>query len=359
MKAAAETFIRTGFFSKGMYRLSATLTVISMLFLSSCEIEDDFGKPDNSSQPGTLIYNSPYGVSKLFWSEQTDQIVTIGDGINVIDLSTKTSNHLNPNNFSYHISNQSWLTGNIIYYLNNSLELASIDITNGNQKLSLADSIMESYESVPVSTEYFAFNKQHKSNLANEPYLYLFDIATGKETLITTGSPITFSPDGKNLLFLKYNPSTYTRLYYIYSIEAKSVTPLQVTEPYGNVGPMKWTSVGILLYVQGYSGKSEVYNVTTNSKIGEWENMMSPTYGVISSSGKKMMTYKEKCASNVSGYCTSYYKQYYSVVDVLNSTVSELVYGNGLYVYQFAFSPDENSAVYSPGNGIYLIESFE
>lgn len=342
----------------GVYRLSSILVVVVTLSLFSCEIEDDFGKPDYSSNYGSVLYNSPYDeVYKIVWSEQTNQIVALGNSITVIDIDTKISRQLNVYNIMY-ISDLTWVNGQTLYYLDYNSNFSSVNISSGLQQLSMADSIVQYYDGLPFSSRYLAFNKLDKYDPANEPYLYFLDLETRNEVLITSGSPITFSPDSKNLLFSRRDPYTYARLFYSYSLDTKAISLLPIQEPYVYSGPIKWTSSGILFFYVGNYGDSEVFNATTNKKIGTWKNLLAPSHNTISPSGTKIITCREKCATGSSlSYCYSFTKQYFQVVDLTNATEKETVYGQNLYSPLFAFSPDEKSIAFSTANSIYLIQS--
>ncbi len=362
MKRTSEATIHTGLPIVGWHRISSAFSFGCLLLLFSCEIEDDFGKPDFSTKLGTLIYTSAYNpIYKTLWSEETNTIVSLGTTVAIIDVNTKTSKLLSVANFSYDGNSLTWLVGNTLYYLNYSGRLSSIDITDGEQKVSLADSILSSYNELPYSRNHVAFNKWEKVDPEYEPYLYLYDIETQKENLIASGSPIVFSPDGQYLLFSKFPPPTYTRVFYSYSIQTKAIETLAIQDPYGYAGLIKWTAEGILFYYQNYSGKLEVFNGSTHTRLGEWLNTGPIHNGMLSPSGKKIMTFIEKCANrdmNSMTYC-EYYKQHYYVVDLPNNKEVEMTYGSNMHYAQFAFSPDEKRAVYNLANEIYLLELTE
>jgi len=352
--------IRRGFFRTGWNRISSTFWLGCLLLSFSCEIEDDFGKPDFSSNLGTLIYTSPYNPTyKILWSELTNTIVSLGTTITVIDIDTKTSKQLNVANFLYDGYGHSWLVGNTLYYLNYNAGLSSVNINDGTQKLSLADSVISDYNAHPYSHNYLAFNKWEKFDPEYQPYLYLYDLETHKENLIASGSPIAFSPDGQHLLFSTFEPGTYVRVFYSYSIQTKAIEKLSIQDPSGYVGPIKWTADGILFYFQNYSGKLEVFNGSTQTRLGEWQSAGAPVNnGTISPSGKKVITYLQWCANrgaSSSNYCDNF-KDYYYLVDIPTGKETEMIYGPNMYSLQFAFSPEEDKAVYFLGNDIYLLE---
>ena len=342
-------------------RIGSTLWFGCLLLSFSCEIEDDFGKPDFSSNLGTLIYTSQYDpIYKILWSAQTNTIVSFGNTVTVIDIDTKTSKQLNLVNFLYDGYSPSWVVGNTVFYLNYNAELSSVNVNDGTHKISLVDSVITDYYALPYSSNYFAFNKLEKVDPDYVPYLYLFDLEAQSENLIASGSPIAFSPDGQYLLFSKFEPGTYARFFYVYSIQTKSIETLTIHDRSGQTGPIKWTADGILFYYQNYNGngKMEVFNATTQTRLGEWLNAGAPVNnGIISPSGKKVMTYLQKCANrgaNSSNYCDNF-KDHYYLVDIPNSREIEMIYGTNMFSLQFAFSPDENRAVYYLANNIYLL----
>jgi sugar lactone lactonase YvrE len=364
MKRSSEGTIHIGRPTLNWRRISSTFWIGCLLLSFSCEIEDDFGKPDFSSNLGTLIYTSDYNpIYKTLWSEQTNTIIALGTTVTVIDVDAKTSKEMNLNNFSYDGSGPSWLAGNTLYYLDYSAGLSSVDIKDGTQKISLTDSVITNYQGLPYSRNHFAFNKWIDFG-QYEPNLYLYDLETQKENLIASGSPIVFSPDGQYLLFSKIEPSTNIRFFYSYSIPTKAIETLAIQDPSTQPEPIKWTIDGILFYYQNYNGngKLEVFNATTQTRLGEWLNAGPPiNHGVISPSGKKMMTFLQRCAnrgSEYTNYCDNH-KDHYYLVDIPNGKEVEIIYGPNMYSLQFAFSPDENRAVYYLANSIYLLDLTE
>ena len=366
MTTEAERLIRKGFLPEGLSRILPTLWLVCLLF-SSCDIEDDAGKPDDSASLGTLIYTAQHGIiNNILWSEQGNQIITIGSSITVIDTETKKSKQLNVNNFGgYEVS---WVTANTLYYLDYNaatlleynVHLSSVDLISGLQNQSLIDSVVQYYDVVPFSSKYFAFNKLNKYDPSNQPYLYLYDLETRIEELITTGNPIAFSPDGQDLLFSKNDPNTFTRRFYSHSAQTKVTTALHIQDPNGYFPVIKWTTEGILHYYMDYSYRLMVFNNTTNTVVGDWESLAFPNHGLISQSGKKMITYKERCADVSSpNNCASSIKQHYYMLDIMNRTEVQTIYGSGLYPLKFVFSPDEKSVVYMLANSIYLIQLTE
>ena len=356
MKTPPESPMRTSFLTDGANLLSSIVAAVSMLFFFSCEIEDDFGKPDNSYNFGTLIYTAQFdGILKLFWNEQTNQIISIGNSIALIDAASKKSTQVNVSNFIYGGYDLSWVAGNTLYYVDNYGVLSSVNVTNGLRTV-LADSVIQ-YDGGAMSPDYVAFAKWDKDD-PNEPYVYFLNLKTSKEMLVTLGTPKAFSPDGQTLLFSRQNGNG--RDFYIYSIPTKAITPLTLQDPTSYTSVIKWTSAGIMFYSQSYNGKTGVFNGSTNKALGEWGNTVQFIYGSISPSGRKIITYREECASKSSlPNCYTYFIQRYYVVDTTTGTEKEVIHGNNLYPTQFAFSPDENSLVYSMNTGIYLIQTLE
>jgi len=322
-----------------------------LLLFFSCEIEDDFGKPDTSEYFGTKLYTSTGFLMKIIWSEETNEIIAISDlNIAAIDVNTKTSRQVTANAHHYNGSDVLWISGEMLYYLNFDSQLSGININNSSTTESLVDSVSVNYYTTPFSSNNFAFNKLGLYDPSNEPYLFLYDFNTKKETLITSGIPITFSPDGQALLFTKgYSV-------YYYDLQTKAILPAQFQSYYGN-GVTKWTSKGVLFFYQNAERSAVLFNATTNETIGGWENLVPPAYGSLSSSGDKIVIQKEKCGiPYVTGPC-SFLKQYYFLVDVVNHTETEMAFGNQPNIFQLIISPAENSIAFiKDNNNIYLAE---
>ena len=103
MKANKKVFILAGYLTLGV-----TL---------SCEIEDEYSKPDQSEQLGTKIYTGTNPPAALLWSENTNEVIVVNtDGIVAIEAQSKKVRKL-PYDASYFTTQSAWLVGNTIYQL--------------------------------------------------------------------------------------------------------------------------------------------------------------------------------------------------------------------------------------------------
>ncbi|MDH4092088.1 MAG: hypothetical protein OEV74_06175 [Cyclobacteriaceae bacterium] len=328
---------------------------ILLLLLFSCEIEDDFGKPDYSAYLGTELYSATSYIQKIYWSEATNEIIVAADnGITAIDIVTKEKRQIPGSTPGY----LSWLEGNLLYYIDYEGRLMSINIISSEKKQTAVDSISISYNATPFTSAYFAFEKYRPSDEEYDPALFLYEFETKKETFITNGRPITFSPEGNKLLFAQTDNSGYNK-YFHYDIATKSITPIQLSDPYYGDKTFVWTPNGIQFYYPNYP-LVILYNMSTDMQIGQWESLATPNRGLISNSGNKLLVQKEKCSNPY--YSSGCYetKEYYSVIDVTLNSETEMVYGNNLYIYQVLFlGSEENNIAYIKDNQVYLAEKPE
>ena len=322
-----------------------------LLLLSACEIEDDFGKSDTSEKLGTVLYNSSANyLTKILWSAETNEIIAVSDyNIFAIDIATKARREILTNVYYAVGSETIWIAGDMLYILEYDARLSRVNLVQPGSSELLLDSAVVNYNTTPFSANHFAFNKWDLLDPAYEPYLFLYDLNTKKESLITTGIPITFSTDGQKLLF-----SSKNNLHY-YDLQTKAIVSLPIQSNYG-YQVIKWTSEGVLFFYQP-GNYTVLYNATTNHQLGQWENYFPLAPSIISDSGKKLITQKQKCASPyITGNCPIL-KPYYYIVDVVANTEAEIVYSNYPTITQFIFSPSENSIAFiKDSNSIYLAE---
>ncbi|HMG92518.1 MAG TPA: hypothetical protein VK589_20810 [Chryseolinea sp.] len=314
-----------------------------MLLLISCEIEDDFGKPDDSTFFGEALYSSSLGIGPIIWSDATNEIVSLNtSGVTTTNVNTRHNRHLSIDAFS-----PDWeslrLAGNKIYFTNTSYELASVNLTSMAYTPSIIDSVHTGYSLTFFEDKYLAFGRYRPSDLS-DPSLFLFDLATGKETYITSGTPYLFSPDGSQLLFNK------EYAYYTYNLQTKAI--VAVGNPSSHV--LKWTPEGIISYSQ-VSSSVRVFNETTKQIVGTWPSVGNVLRETISPSGNRVITMQGECGVPITLQGCSHPSYYYSVVDVNSKEQFETIDSNYVIDMRAAFSPDEKKFAYvKDGTTIYL-----
>ena len=338
---------------------TALVKVVSRLFLitvgymalgivTSCEIEDDYSKPDLSENFGKRIANlSDYPI-KLLWSEQNEIIVVSPEIISAYGVEKNTIRYSTP----VPSDNQyfsAWLVGDMIYVLTYSGQLSSIDLATLKLTQPIADSVVTNYYSPAFSSSQIAYAKYTES----EPYLpsmFLYDLTSDKEVFVTLGFPRLFSPDGNQLLFENGG-------FYVYNLSTKEITPFVNSLSYD--AALRWTSKGIISYTPGPNYITVVgRNETTGEKLGEWNSSYGFFTDMVSTTGNSIITVNDICGYRyVTGPCPGYSKVAYAIVNVLDNTEQTLVYGIYAHHDIRAFSPDEKNFAYVLGNQLYLTES--
>jgi hypothetical protein len=329
MKAIKKILILAGYLTLG----------ISL----SCEIEDDFGIPEDSTFFGEALYSSPLGIGPIIWSDNTNEIVSLNtSGVVATNLSTKTNRQLFIDGFS-----PDWeslrLAGNRVYFTNTSYELGSVNLTSMVYTPSILDSVHTGYLLTLFEDKYLAYGKFRLSD-QSDPSLFLFDLTTGKETYITSGTPYLFSPDGSQLLFNK--ESTF----YTYNLQTKAIAA------FGNfsIYVLKWTSEGIISYSQLGSGV-RVFNETTKQLVGTWPSVGDINRQTISPSGNRVITLRAECAVPITSQGCSAPSYYYAVVDITSQEQFETIDSNYVIDMRATFSPDEKKFAYvKDGSTIYV-----
>lgn len=336
-------------------RFISTSSIALVSLFVSCEIEDDFGKPDLSEDLGVFLYSGGNPINKLLWSEGTNEILIATNlFITAIDIDTHAKRSIEFNN-AFMLGVSSWLSGNTIYYIDYDARLSSFNLANKNVHESFVDSVSIPYGGIPFTGRHFAFVKW-KAPDEYQPLIYLYDLQDEKEIFIAPGDPITFSQDGLKLLFEK--PDEYgNKNYYYYDIATQEILPLSIIDPspyYDKV--IRWPLAGILFfYLDDHSAFSiRLDNLTTTSSIGVWESNPPLSSSRISPSGDKMIISSEGCANPYAYGTCEQLKETYSLVNIGDNSVVEIANGNYLGLDQILFLPGEHGIAYSNANKVYL-----
>jgi len=335
-------------------RFISTSSLVLLPLLLSCEIEDDFGKPDLSEDLGILFYSGANPINKLLWSEATNEILIATNlFITAIDIDTHERRSIEFDDASM-LGFSSWLSGDTIFYVNNDSKLVSFNISNKTAHESFADSVSVPMNGIPFTSRYFAYIK-FKAPDEYQPLIYLYDLQAKKEVFIAPGNPITFSQDGRKLLF--QIPDAYGNYdYYSYEIASEAIQPLNITDPspyYDKV--IRWPSAGILLFYPGANYFTiQLDNLTTHHTLGVWESNPPLISSRISPRGDKMVISSEKCANPYTYGTCDLLKQTYSLVNISDNLVIEIAHGNYLGLDQILFLPGEHGIAYSNASKVYL-----
>jgi WD40 repeat protein len=333
MKAHTKAFILAGYLTLGFA-------------LSSCEIEDEYSKPDQSEQLGTKIYKGTNPPAALLWSKNTNEVIVVNtDGIVAIDPQSKKVRKL-PFDASYFTTQSAWIVENTIYQVSTNGGVSGIDLTTLSYKGTLVDSAYFHVYSSPFTTTHFAYIKYRPEEYL--PSIFLYDLSSHQEMYIGTGLPYVFSPDGSQLIF-----SNNTE-FFVYNLTTKATTALNFNEDNGpNI--IKWTTDGILSF--HHQGESIMARNESNGMIiGEWKCAEGLYGSAISPSGKHIITKKMDCLQkdNTSGYC-QYGKLEHSIVDIYANVEVPVVYTVSSYINLRAFSPDEKSFAFTTyENNVYI-----
>lgn len=325
-----------------------------ILFILSCEIEDDYSKTNTSTYLGTEIYSSNTYIQNMCWSEGTNEAIVFDEShITAIDISTKEVRAIRGSISGYFL----WLETDALYFFDYSGRLTSIDIITEQRKTYDVDSVSLTYGSYIHSASYFAFEKYKPFDPSPNPQLVLFEAATNAETIIANGIPIVFSPDGNNLLFSQYD-NVLRIQYFIYDIAAKSITHISFADPSINDAKIFfWTDEGIQIFYAHYPYVS-LYNTSITRNLGQWESLAPLGREFISKSGKKLLVQREECANQFYDSNCPETKQIYFLIDIALGSESEMMYANYLFLDQlYIIGPDEDKVLYTLQNSVYIAET--
>jgi hypothetical protein len=334
---------------KALKTFTSFASCVALAIMLSCEIEDEYSNPQGQTTVGQKLFASNGYPARIFWSEITNEIISVGpEGLIAFDLESEKQRRL-----SFGSSagiGYVWLRDNSIYVLTYGGELSVINLTNFDLTQNIADSVILSPIAAPFHTSRFAYAKMRPTD-SIEPSIFLYDLGSRKETYVTSGRPLTFSPDGKQLLFeFQYH-------LYKYDTETKATTNFEINDIYSI---LKWTTDGII----SFGAQNEyvvVRNESTHVEIGRWKSMfglMNDSF--ISSSLKNIIVSDYACSiPNVIGECGPGMRYIHSIVNIEDDTLTTLLFTTPQeFIQQYAISPDEKNFAYvSSDYYVYLTES--
>jgi Tol biopolymer transport system component len=171
--------------------------------------------------------------------------------------------------------------------------------------------------------------------------IYLYNEGSKSNTFLSIGNPITFSPDGKFLLY-----SADSSLYTI-SIENRAMQRMSLPDEIFYINMMRWDENGIRVFYRGNDLKSYyITNITTNEttklweyKVGEYPNNLNFAW---SPDGRKIAFWTRKVSQ-----CTLH------VINIDERKETRIAYGNESYEASIVFSPDGKKIAYVLDSQIY------
>ena len=337
MKAFKKTLILAGYLTLG----------VSL----SCEIEDEYFYPDRSEQLGTKVFTGQYlPPIGLFWGETTNEVFIVNiDGITAIEAKSKKIRKLayDPSNFT---TQTAWMVGNSIYQLNTNGGLSKVDLTTFGYTGALVDSAFFPPYSSPFTTTHFAYVKFMQPEI-NSPSIFLYDLKSHKETYVGPGLAYVFSPDGNQLVFSNNGE------FFVYDLKTKLATSLNFNEN-ERTKVIRWTTDGILSFdyqFEAVFGRNESKGVN----IGKWKSAGGFAGGIISPSGKHIITTEIVCVykDQTIGNCANGGKRKHAITDIATDAEVPMAYTITSYIYLTAFSPDETTFAFATNDSnVYIIE---
>jgi len=139
--------------------------------------------------------------------------------------------------------------GTLLYYLaseamdGGAYAVHVVDVAGGDPA-----KLVDSVQSFVLSQDgaYLAFTRTSRYCSGIEcDSLRVVTLATGQEVPVTSGEPLTFSPDGASIVSARANVGTMTDTYYVTRIEDGATHELDIDESEGWVRSVRWDEKGL------------------------------------------------------------------------------------------------------------------
>jgi WD40 repeat protein len=308
-------------------------------------------EPDLSEDRGILLTSEiPTNWSTLLWSRNTEEIIVAGEfGIKAINIASRAIRSIEGANavFLIKLSHD----GNKLYYLLGHTLAGGAEplykiFLDGKGRQLLLDNLCVA----PFSLSSDSLIAHSGSSGGS---LYLYDEGNTSNTFLTLGRPITFSPDGKFLLY-----SADSSLYTI-SIENRAVQRIPFPDDIFFINMIRWDENGIRIFYRGYDlWGYYVKNITTNETTKLWElklGVESPNNlnFAWSSDGGKIAFWTSKCIKSRGLFGCEVTQRTLHVINIDERKEIRIAYANNLFEASIAFSPDGKKIAYVLGSQIY------
>jgi Tol biopolymer transport system component len=335
-----------------MVQMNRILIICIALVFSSCLKFPTSSptEPDLSEDRGILLTSEiPTNWSTLLWSRNTEEIIVAGEfGIKAINIASRAIRSIEGANavFLIKISHD----GNKLYYLLGHTLAGGAEplykiFLDGKGRQLLLDNLCVA----PFSLSSDSLIAHSGSSGGS---IYLYNEGSKSNTFLSIGNPITFSPDGKFLLY-----SADSSLYTI-SIENRAVQRIPFPDDIFCINMIRWDENGIRIFYRAYDlWGYYVKNITTNETYKLWQLSGSDTpenlHFAWSPDGGKVAFWTSKCIKYKGLFNCEVSQCTLHVININERKEIRIAYANVSYEASIAFSPDSKKIAYVLGSQIY------
>lgn len=331
-------------------KISAILCISFVCF--SCARWPSAPSPESdlSEEKGTLLTSSvPTNWLTLIWSKTGNEIITAGaSGINAVNVSTQAIRQIEPRGNVYQI--QLSKDGNRIYYLlgpalwGGPEPLYKTSLDGKDRRLLLSGAWTAPFS---LSSDSLIAHPG-----ASGTSMFLYNESDSSDTFLADGYPITFSPDGKQLLY-RTDSSLYS-----YSRASGAIQRISLPADFFFINKIRWDENGIRVLWRG-NGLRSLYitNITTNEtmKLLEYQPGVIPSnsYSVWSPDGGKIAYWSSQCVKSGGLLSCEISRLSLHVINISEKREILIAYANNVPEASIAFSPDGNRISYVLGDQIF------
>jgi len=322
----------------------------SMILLTSCEKEKDFGK---------ALYSGDEMISYLSWSENGNEIYFIVERDNYrknlygVDINSGDSWRIGEILSNYGAAlfqkNSKIFYFNDLTYMNT--KLYSIEKTGGSPKM-----VIDSLDSPLFSNRYVAFMRSYFLTDTSYIKTILYDLDNESERAIESTvilTPAAISPDGTLLLLRWIDNYNYTLHLSMYKTETGEISDLPSSQ---NLYYYTYFWKDNEVYALGdYGSGPAIYNISSNQKLTFPEPLSYSNSYTFSPSGSMLAYVVTEYPAMAQGWVGSHY-----YLHIMKTGASEKIVFDmereSISGYTLVFSPDETRIAYVRDNTeIYVL----
>ncbi len=336
-----------------MMRLLTGLFIICICFTQACVKDDDPSEfpdmlGDLLTEEATLNY---------LWWPANDEIIYVKylqeqsglRRINAVNVNTRVQRTVLTLNDA--ITKFTWKNNDhneVLVFTHpdgSSSKLELLNLNSGSRQAIFENPLENYYSYLPsiFSNSKFMVCKRYVNNTFQLSVLTWDDLEI---TDLGDMYPMAYSPDFNELIAYTVDISGSHRNYFIYNINTKQVSPLEVFNDF-NPNLIEWTANGLI----GYDLNNEFYiriNTNTSSTIQYNFDYQQFFYAKGGDTGDSFIFLKEICAvDNSTGECDNFENFVFQlyVNDIAASKEEKLMQVRGKYMTNMTLSPDEKSVV--------------
>jgi Tol biopolymer transport system component len=344
-----------------MTRLNLTLPFLCLAALSlSCQTPNPT-EPTPAEDRGIFLASGvDRGVSELVWSKSGDYIYYSNSSYSIqsVRISDKSTRLLDERrSTSLTLSSD----GNYLYYLAMS-NWPECDLFRINLTTQTPEPVVSHVQFQFDATYIVSPDNSHVAYLSSDSSLYVLDLATMVSRRMAVGTPLTFSPDGKEIVYREY-PIRYSPTYNILSWDSGVTRSISTGLGDGDlcdIRLLRWDDKGIRILYNAVDYDARNLSTSTTVRIWIVQSPESPEnmHYAWALDGKTIALWTWRCVKGLHLQSCDLAQNSLHVVDIDAQRERRIALGNSsgasLPTGGIAFSADGRRIAYVLGSEIYM-----